>query len=450
MSAAIKRRTPRRLPSIAVVLCAVASLGLGLADLHAAVASAANAIATRSGPADGHWVAAWYSPPFPPTAVWGCNQVRTFSHQTVRQVVRLEAGGDRVRIRLTNELGLEPLQFGEVHVALSSPNGVTERGTDHLVTFGGKAGGIIPRGRALLSDPVDLRVHRFQNLAISVYYPSGAAPGGHLAQLQISKPGNHAAELLWPQAGRAQAPGLASGVEVETASAGKVLVAFGDSITEGFCSTEGTHRDYPEVLAKLLAAQGGRDRSWIVINSGISGNRLLHDGAGQKALARFGRDALDIPGVKAILLLEGINDIGWAFNPEGNGGPLSAGDIIGAYQSLIQRAHAKGLKVFLGTLTPYEGATYSSPQGEKVREEVNAWIRKGQGFEGVVEFDAATRDPASPLHFLGADQCGDDLHPNDAGYHAMAEAAFKRLFAPGSSAHAALARASTMRLHPAG
>lgn len=397
----------------------------------------------------GHWVAGWYSPPFPTTAVWGCGQVRTFSHQTVRQVVRLEVAGDRVRIRLTNELGLEPLQFGAVHVALSSPNGVTEPGTDRAVTFGGQPGATIPRGRAIVSDPIDLEVRQFQDLAISVYYPSGAAPAGHLADLEISPGGDHAAESVWPQAGHAQSPGLASGVEVETATPHRVLVAFGDSITEGACSTEGTHRDYPEQLSLLLATQRDRDRSWVVINSGISGNRLLHDGSGQKALARFDRDALQIQGVNAILLLEGINDIGWAFDPEGNGGPLSAADIIGAYRNLIQRAHARGLKIFLGTLAPYEGAKYSHPPGEEVREEVNAWIRKGDGFDGVVDFDEALRDPSSPLHYLGADQCGDDLHPNDAGYNAMAEAAFERLFAPGS-AHAPLAEASTVNSHRTG
>jgi lysophospholipase L1-like esterase len=418
-------------------LCAAAALALGLAGSAMAAEAA------------GHWVAAWYSPPFPTTAVWGCNQVRTFSHQTVRQVVRLEAAGDRVRIRLTNELGLEPLQFGDVHIALSSPNGVTEPGTDRAVTFGGKTGGTIPIGQALVSDPVDLSVRRFQELAISVYYPTGAAPAGHLANLELSPAGDHAAESLWPEGSRAQSPGLASGVDVEASSPQQVLVAFGDSITEGACATEGAHRDYPEELSVLLAAQRGADQSWVIINSGISGNRLLHDGAGQRALARFDRDALDITGVRAILLLEGINDIGWAFDPEGNGGPLSAADIIGAYQDLIHRAHAKGLKVFLGTLTPYEGAKYERPPGEKVREQVNAWIRKGQGFEGVVDFDAALRDPSSPLHFLGADQCGDDLHPNDAGYQVMAETAFQRLFAPGPR-RAPLARSSTAGSHGSG
>lgn len=421
--------------------CAAASIAAVLALGLSGSAWAADAA--------GHWVAGWYSPPFPTTAVWGCNQVRTFSHETVRQVVRLEVAGDRVRIRLTNELGLEPVRFADVHVALSSPNGVTEPGTDRTVTFGGKPGAIIPRGEALVSDPVDLKVREFQDLAISVYYPSGAAPAGHLANLEISQGGDHAAEPVWPEAGHAQSPGLASGVEVDTAAPHRVLVAFGDSITEGACSTEGTHRDYPEQLSLLLAAHRGSDQSWVVINSGISGNRLLHDGSGQKALARFGRDALDIQGVKAILLLEGINDIGWAFDPDGNGGPLSAADIIGAYQNLIRRAHAKGLKIFLGTLAPYEGAKYSHPEGEKVREQVNAWIRKGEGFDGVVDFEGALRDPSSPLHYLGADQCGDDLHPNDAGYHAMAEAAFQRLFAPGS-AHAPLAGTFTVSSHGTG
>ncbi|MFZ0553479.1 MAG: SGNH/GDSL hydrolase family protein [Steroidobacteraceae bacterium] len=400
--------------------------------MRALLAAALCAVTSVAVAADGHWVAAWYSPPFPPTAVWACNQVRTFSHQTVRQVVQLESAGDRVRVRLTNELGLGPLQFGAVHVALSSPNGVTEPGTDRSVTFGGQPGATIPTGQALVSDPIDLKVRQFQDLAISIYYPSGAAPAGHLSNLEISPAGDHAVESVWPQAARAQAPGLASGVDVDSATASRVLVAFGDSITEGACATDGAHRDYPEQLATLLAAQRGSDRSWVVINSGISGNRLLHDGAGPRALTRFGPDALDITGVSSILLLEGINDIGWAFDPQGNGGPLSATDIIGAYQQLIRRAHARGLKIYLGTLAPYEGATYSRPEGEKVREQVNAWIRKGQGFDGVVDFDATLRNPASPLHYLGADQCGDDLHPNDAGYEAMAEAAFQRLFAPGS------------------
>ena len=387
-----------------------------------------------------HWVEAWYSPPFPTTAVWGCNQKRTFSHQSVRQVVRLEAGGDHLRVRLTNELGLSPVRFGEVTIAASSPNGVLRPGTVHVLTFGGKRGGVIPIGKAWLSDPIDMKVNRFENVAISVYYPSGAAPAGHLQHLWVSPPGNHVTEAVWPQGGRPQAPELASGVEVSTAAPRPVLVAFGDSITEGFCSTAGTHRDYPAQLARLLAAHAA-DRRWVVINSGISGNRLLHDGAGPKALARFKRDVLDIPGVRAIVLLEGINDIGWAYDPRGDTGPLPASAIIGAYRDLIRRAHAHGIEIYLGTLTPYLGATYEHPEGEKVRERVNAWIRRGRGFDGVIHFDGALRDPRHPRHYIGADQCGDDLHPDDAGYHVMAETVYRELFAPGKP----LARAATAR-----
>lgn len=389
----------------------------------------------------GHWVEAWYAPPFPTTAVWGCNQVRTFTHKSVRQVVRLEAGGNRVRVRLTNELGLRPVRFGEITIAASSPNGVLQSGTVHVLTFHGKRSGVIPIGKAWVSDPINMKVHRFENVAISVYYPSGATPAGHLTHLWVSPSGNHVTEAVWPLGGRPQAPELASGVEVYSPHPRPVLVAFGDSITRGFCSTPGTHQDYPEQLQRLLAAHAA-NRRWIVINSGISGNRLLHNGAGPKALARFKRDALDIPGVRAIVLLEGINDIGWAYDPRGDTGPLPASAIIGAYRDLIRRAHAHGIKIYLGTLTPYMGSTYEHPKGEKVRKQVNAWIRKGQGFNGVIHFDAALRNPAHPEHYIGADQCGDDLHPNNAGYHIMAETVYKELFAPGQPlAHAAVALA---------
>ncbi len=377
-----------------------------------------------------HWIEAWYSPPVAPAPIWGGNQVRTFDHQTVRQVVRLEAGGQEVRIRLTNELGRSALQVSEVRIALTSPNGVTEAATDHLVTFGGKRSAVLVRGQALVSDPIDMTVRRFQNLAVSIYFSGRVTPSGHLHQVLISPPGDHAAQSDWPRANLEQAPGIASGVEVKSDAARPVLVAFGDSITEGYCATAGTHRDYPEQLARLLARQPA-DRGWVVINSGISGNQVLRDGAGPKALSRFGRDALDIPGVRAIVLLEGINDIGGQDGPQGHR-DLSAATLIAAYRELIRRAHAKGLEIYLGTLTPYEGAGYYSAAGERVREQVNAWIREARGFDGVIDFDGALRDPAHPRHFIGADECSDELHPNDAGYRLMAQTAWRQLFAPGA------------------
>jgi lysophospholipase L1-like esterase len=166
----------------------------------------------------------------------------------------------------------------------------------------------------------------------------------------------------------------------------------------------------------------------VVINSGIGGNRLLHDGSGPKGPDRFDRDALELPGASAIVLTEGINDIGSAFDPDGDSGPVTAADIEAVDQQLIARAHARGIKIYGGTLLPYEGAKYFHPDGEAVREAVNEWIRGGGAFDGVIDFDRAVRDPSHPTRFLGADQSGDSLHPNDAGYRAMAEAIDLKLF----------------------
>ena len=376
----------------------------------------------------GKWIEAWYSPPFPPTAALAFGDVRVFAHQTVRQVVRLEAGGERVRVRLTNELGLVPVKIGSVHVALSSRNAVTEPETDHVLTFGGKQDATIPVGQALLSDPVEMTVSAFADVAISIYYPGRLAPAGHLLAVHVSSHGDHGADPIWRDAATAvRAPALVSGVEVETAQARRVLVAFGDSITEGACATPGTNMDYPEQLARRLE-HGGTGSGWVVINSGISGNRLLHEGSGPSALDRFQRDALDVPGVSAIIVLEGINDIGWAFDANGDTGPLAVADIVGAYKQLIARAHARGLKIIGGTITPYEDAMYYHSEGETVRVAVNEWIRTSGAFDAVIDFEQAVRDPQHPTRYRGADQCGDNLHPNDAGYHAMSEAVDLKAF----------------------
>jgi lysophospholipase L1-like esterase len=394
---------------------------------HTRVAMAAAALmlllcvgTSAATPAD-HWIEAWYSPPLAPTAVLSFGDVRIFAHQTVRQVVRLEAGGKRLRVRFTNELGLAPVKIGSVHVALSSPNAVIQPETDHVLTFGGRPDAVIPVGQALVSDPVEMTVSPFADLAVSIYYPERLAPAGHLLQVHLSAKGDHGADPVWRDSTPARAPALVSGVEVETGPAHHVLVAFGDSITEGAGATPGTNMDYPEQLARRLD-HNGASSSWVVINSGISGNRLLHEGSGPSALDRFERDALDIPGATAIIVLEGINDIGWAFDANGDTGPVSAADLIGAYKQLIARAHARGLKILGGTILPYEDAGYYHPEGEAVRRAVNDWIRTGGAFDAVIDFEQAVRDPQHPTRYRGADQSGDNLHPNDAGYHAMSEA----------------------------
>jgi len=389
-------------------LCKIAVL-LGLCSAAAAQA------------ADPAWVASWYSPPFPPTANLIYNDVRVFDHQTVRQVIRLEAGGGRLRLRLTNELGLSSIKFGAVHIALSSPNGVTEAKSDHQLLFGGKADGEIKLGEALVSDPVDFKVSVHQLVAVSIYYPGRLAPSGHLLSQRISKPGDHTADSVMPFTEIARSPSLISGIEVEAPAPRNVLVAFGDSITEGACATPGWNLSWPQQFA-LRLAKSHAGKSWTVINAGISGNRLLYDGVGQKALERFDRDVIGIAGLKAIVLLEGINDIGAGSTIDTDTGPRSADDIIGAYKQLIARAHARGIKIYGGTLLPYAGAAYFSAQGEATRQSVNSWIKNSGTFDGVIDFDAAMRDPSQPAQLTGAYQCGDNLHPNDAGYTAMSNA----------------------------
>lgn len=378
-----------------------------------------------------YWIEAWYSAPVAPSYSFGCGQIRSFDDQSVRQVVHLGAGGAELRVRLTNELGRSDLKVSAVHVASSSPSGVTEPGTDRIVTFEGNKNLNIARGAAAVSDPVELRVRRFEDIAVSVYYLGRAAPSGHLHEVLISRPGDHTAGAIGSNVDLEQAPSIVSGVEVESPAPRPVLVAFGDSITEGCdCDMSFHPWDYPDQLAQLLA-HGPDGLRWVVINSGISGNQLLHNGAqrvGPSALARFRRDAIEIQGVRVIVLLEGINDIGF-HDSVPNKHLVSAKQIIAGYRELIRQAHARGVRVYVGTLTPYEGASYASPAGEIVRHQVNAWIRRGKGFDGVIDFDHVLHDPAHPLPYLNAYQRGDNLHPNVAGYRLMARTVYRELFA---------------------
>jgi lysophospholipase L1-like esterase len=228
-----------------------------------------------------------------------------------------------------------------------------------------------------------------------------------------------------PGAALVRSGALISEVDIVSSSAKRVVVTLGDSITEGFGSTVNEFRGWPDRLAERLA-ENRATRDWSVVNAGINSNRLLHDGPGAGAMARFDRDVLSVPGVAAVILMEGINDIGYSTTvpPEA----VTAGDIIAAYEQLVQRAHARGIAVFGATLMPYEGAHYYAPAGEQIRRIVNDWIRSSGGFDGVIDFDAALRDPASPAQVNPSLQRGDHLHPNDSGYAAMADAVDLKLF----------------------
>jgi lysophospholipase L1-like esterase len=394
----------------------ILSAGLLAAVLVTSAASAAE-------PRAAVWAPAWAAAPFGMLAKDIPKHTRIYENQTVRQVVRSGLAGKRIRLRLSNDVGREAVRVGAVRVALSDAAGTTH-GTDRLVTFGGRSAFVIPPGAPMLSDPIDLPVGRFDEVAVSVFYPERTEAAAHRLQVILSAPGDHTAAAELPGATTTYGAALASELEVEGARPKRVIVAFGDSITEGAGSTPRAHKSWPDQFAGLLAADPKR-RDWVVINQGISGNRLLHDGAGPGGLARFQRDALEVPGVTDVVLLEGINDIGWGHKP---GETANAEELIGAYKQLIARAHARGLKIYAGTLLPFEDAVYYTAEGEADRQTVNQWIRTSGAFDGVVDFEAAMKDPANPLKIRRDYQIGDNLHPDDAGYAVMAKTIDEQIF----------------------
>jgi lysophospholipase L1-like esterase len=338
---------------------------------------------------------------------------------TVRQLVRVSVAGSQIRLRFSNEASGEVLPLGTVHVAQAGADGSIVPGTDHAVTFDGRAGVTIPASAPLLSDPVAMPVKALDRLLISVHLPGIAPRTGHSLFMYVSGPGDHTAAVSLPDVRLARVTALVSEVDVNAAAATGVVATLGDSITEGAASTANAFRGWPDRLAERLAAAR---KPWGVVNAGISGNRILRYGAGPSALARLDRDVLAIPGLKAIILLEGINDIGNSFNPTTPRDPVTAEALIAADKQIIARAHAKGVKVYGGLLTPYQGAGYASPAGEQVRQALNQWIRTGGAFDGVIDFATPTADPANPLAFAAQYNERDKLHPNDAGYQAMANA----------------------------
>jgi lysophospholipase L1-like esterase len=342
------------------------------------------------------------------------------TNTTVRQLVRVSAGGSQVRLRFSNEDGADVMLVGAAHVAEAGPDGSIVPGTDRPVTFDGQPGVAIPASSPLLSDPVSLSVKPLDRLLISVYVPGPVPKGGRSLYMYVtSTPGDHTAAASLPDARLARVTMFVSEVEVNTEAPTNVIVALGDSITEGAASTANAFRGWPDRLAERLVAA---HKNWAVVNAGIGGNRLLRYGTGPSALARFDRDVLSVPGIKAIILLEGINDIGRGFSSAGPTEPVTAEALEAADRQIIARAHEKGIKVYGALLTPYEGAGYASPAGEAVREALNGWIRTSGSFDGVIDLATPVADPANPLTFAHQFNDRDHLHPNDAGYQAMANA----------------------------
>jgi lysophospholipase L1-like esterase len=381
-----------------------------------------------------HWVGTWAAAPQPSEGPRS-----ELDNQTVRMMVRVSIGGSQLRLRFSNRFGRQADTLGDVRVALAGAGSSIVPGSGRQVTFSGQDSFTLPPGSEALSDPVALAVPALTRLAVSVYAPvfTGAATWHALADERgyIAGHGDFAAAAAFPPDAEMTTHWFwLDGIDVAAPPSARAAVAFGDSITDGYQSTVGADRRWPDVMAQVLDAPG-RGGDVGVLNEGISGNRILHDQAGPSALARFGRDVLAQNGVTAVILLEGINDIGW---PDEKGGryaaqAVTAANIIAGLRQMIARAHARGLRVFGCTLTPYLGADYYSPAGEAKREAVNRWIRSSGAFDGVIDFARLTRDPADPKRLLPAYDSGDHLHPNDAGYAAMGKAAAAALLAVSGS-----------------
>jgi len=383
------------------------------------------------------WVGTWGASPLPPTAAGGFFPATpSFENQTIRQSLRLSVGGTALRLRLTNEYGKEPLAVGAARIALTDAAGALMPGTERVVKFAGKTNATIAAGAPLLSDAIDLAVGDFATLSVSVYFPSSTGPCTcHQVGLQdgyVSAPGDFTAGSFAP-AQTIQARAFISGVEVLAPTA-KAIIVLGDSISDGVGSTPGANRRWPDLLAERLNAENRRGPRFGVVNHGISGNRVLADGAGESALARLDRDVLSVAGATHVVVFEGVNDLGFAFGiPAPAGAPLmepvfGSDLLIAGYRQIIARAHARGLLVYGATIAPYEGASYYRPEGNAVRQAVNDWIRSSGEFDAVLDFDAALRDPTKPTQMKDGLHSGDHLHGSDAGYRALAESIDLKLF----------------------
>jgi lysophospholipase L1-like esterase len=379
---------------------------------------AAGTLAAAPAAASGHrsWVGTWEAAPAAATSV-SCTDC------TIRDVVHTSIGGRSLRVRISNTFGTAPLQLGHATVALPDAPGSAgvATGTLHGLRFGGQQSVSIPAGASVLSDPLGMAVPAGQDLLVTTYTPGLPALTYHpLAQQNTyyAPGGDRSTDTSAADFGVLGTSWyLVSGVEVAGGTPPGAVVAFGDSITDGACTTVGADTRWPDVLAARLRDLP-LDQQRGVLNAGISGNRILLDSSqgndfGPSGLSRFDRDVIDQPAGRTVIIMLGINDIQQTphqYDPSA---------IIAGLTQMADQAHAAGLRVFGATITPYEGWTSYEQAGEDTREAVNDWIRTTPDYDGVIDFDALLRDPADPHRMLTTYDCGDHLHPNDTGYQAM-------------------------------
>jgi lysophospholipase L1-like esterase len=368
------------------------------------------------------WTGSWAAAPFAaPATVHGSPE------STYRNIVHLSLGGKALRLRISNEFGATPLTVASVHVSLSAGEDQTKPGTDHAVTFGGAGSVTVPAGSMAVSDAVTMTVPPFADLAVSLYVPAmkdgSITYHGDASSTNYVAAGDVTSATTLAGATKLKSWYLLKGVDVDAGPKAASVVVLGASIADGAHSTPDKNARWPDVLAaRLAAAHIG------VLNEGIGGNRVLHDMTGPSAVARLDRDVLAQSGAKYLIISLGTNDIGRTFFPLRPNEEVTVEQLEWGYQQLVLRAHARGIKVYGTTLNPFAGAAYYSPAGETMRQAVNAFAKTSGVFDGVIDFDIVTRDPAHPEQFLPAYDSGDHLHPNDAGYKVMGEAIDLKLF----------------------
>jgi lysophospholipase L1-like esterase len=407
----------------------------GLLVLILSATLSVQTMAQKATPAN-HWVSAWTTALYAPNPMPGIAAEPAIKDKTIRMIVRPSIGGQRLRVRFSNEFGSASMTIASAHIALTAEGSKIQTATDRMLTFGASPKITIPAGAPVFSDPVDIVVKPFAEVSVSIYLP-GSAPAPSIREqalhdTYISGPGDLTSKPELTGAEAKQTWYFMSGIDMWAPAGNAAIVAFGDSITQGYGAKSSTYIDYPNQLAQRLAAHSTTTRA--VVNQGISGNRILHDVAGANALARFDRDVLSLPGVTHMIVMEGINDITFPHiklpgsNAGGNtnDGPfksqsVSADELIAGLQQIIARAHAHGIKVYGSTIMPCEGVNTYTEEGEAIRLAVNKWIRTAHAFDAVIDFDQLIRDPNHPAKMRADYDSGDHVHPGAAGYKAMAD-----------------------------
>jgi lysophospholipase L1-like esterase len=361
-----------------------------------------------------------------------------FTDTTLRQLVHVSIGGRTLRVRFSNALGRTALTLRSARIALAAGGSAIHAATERPLSFAGQPSVTIPEGALVVSDPIDFDLAPLSDLAITVHVNGAPAdvtghPGSRTTSYLQAGDVVSAAEL--PAAARVDHWYFVSGIEVRADRSAAALAILGDSITDGRGSTTNGNDRWPDSLARRLQARKGTENV-AVLNYGIGGNRLLRDGLGPNALARLDRDVLAQPGVRWLIILEGINDIGTRVSASAKGETAAtAADIIAAYEQIIARAHAHDIRVYGATILPFEGAGYFTPDGEADRQKINEWIRTSGRFDALIDFDAVTRDPERPSRLSATVDGGDHLHPSTAGYRIMSDAIDLALFVKPPESH---------------